>query len=126
MLTLTLMSCYRAVLFLKCRSLFFVAQVFACNKKQSSVMFPSLMDSTAVSSFACSIAIVCFQCDALRGLVELPLPFELRNSELPVQAIAEAVRGRVSHTQMEHASCVRKEVGRGKQRRSFLLVWRLS
>lgn len=51
-----------------------------------------------------------FQCDALRGLVELPLPFELRNSELPVQAIAEAVRGRVSHTQMEHASCVRKEV----------------
>eukprot|EP00752_Nemacystus_decipiens_P001742 g1685.t1 len=49
------------------------------------------------------------QCDALRGLVELPLPFELRNSELPVQAIAEAVRGRVSHTQMEHASCVRKE-----------------
>lgn len=44
--------------------------------------------------------------------MELPLPFELRNSELPVQAIAEAVRGRVSHTQMEHASCVRKEVRR--------------
>lgn len=50
-----------------------------------------------------------FQCDALRGLVELPLPFELRNLELPVQAIAEAVRGKVSHTQMEHAPCVRKE-----------------
>lgn len=54
--------------------------------------------------FDCSI-----QCDALQGLVELPLPFELRNSDLPVQAIAEAVRGKVSHTQMEHASCVRKE-----------------
>ena len=50
------------------------------------------------------------KCDALRGLVEPPIPFEQRNSELPVQAIAEAVRGRVSHTQMEHASCVRKEV----------------
>ncbi|CAM9441400.1 unnamed protein product, partial [Hapterophycus canaliculatus] len=49
------------------------------------------------------------QCDALRGLVDLPLPFELRKSELPVQAIAEAARGRVSHTQMEHASCVRQE-----------------
>lgn len=52
---------------------------------------------------------ISIQCDALRGLVELPLPFELRNSDLPVQAIAEAVRGKVSHTQMEHAPCVRKE-----------------
>ena len=56
------------------------------------------------------MASVCLvQCDALRGLVELPLPLELQSSELPVKAIAEAVRGRVSHTQMEHASCVRKE-----------------
>lgn len=53
---------------------------------------------------------MCVQCDALRGLVELPLPFEVRGSELPAQAIAEAVRGRIAHTQMEHASCVRKEV----------------
>lgn len=50
------------------------------------------------------------QCDALRGLVELPLPYDAKTSEVPVQAIAEAVRGKVAHTNIEHAPCVRQEV----------------
>lgn len=61
------------------------------------------------------------QCDALRGLVELPLPYDTKASDVPVQAIAEAVRGRVAHTQMEHAPCVRQEVGTVMLRRTHML-----
>ncbi|CAN0125053.1 unnamed protein product, partial [Discosporangium mesarthrocarpum] len=55
------------------------------------------------------------QCHALRGLVELPLPQNRNRAQreglasLPCQALAEAVRGKVAHTQVEHAACVRAE-----------------
>ncbi|CAM9921163.1 unnamed protein product, partial [Choristocarpus tenellus] len=62
------------------------------------------------------------QCHALRGLSELPLPHSSSTEgeeggslkddglpPLPCQALSEAIRGRVAHTQIEHAACVRAE-----------------
>ncbi|CAM9486185.1 unnamed protein product [Phaeothamnion confervicola] len=54
--------------------------------------------------------------DALLGLAELPMPHE-RFSVLPCRALSQCLRGRVSHTQVEHAACVRAEAA------TALAVW---